>query len=265
MKHYFLLLFSISVFSQVSNYSDLSRFTIGFHSTKFDKGFSVLDNPNYPGEIKTFRANSIFADYRFLQFENSSFKFGVFLNNFKKVLDSRGEIYNTFTNQYELTETYTPGSEAFIDKTPKLELYLDYNYLLKLKNSLFFQFGVGFSYEISHPFDYVEYFGSFAKDFENIDNGQQTFYAIYVEEKTKWRFHFSPSLAFKTDYGMLNAGIKYSIPLRKEEALQGNFTYFDPGPNGENNQYSGIFRQSGKYLSFTLSFTPSKNIFKKKK
>ncbi|MFT7350852.1 MAG: hypothetical protein ACI9XR_000571 [Flavobacterium sp.] len=265
MKHYFLLLFSISVFSQVSNYSDLSRFTIGFHSTKFDKGYSILDNPNYPGEIKTFRANSVFVDYRFLQFKNSAFKFGLFLNNYKKQLDSKGQIFNTYSNQYELTETYTEGSEAFIDKTPKLELYLDYNYLLKLKNNFYLQIGTGFSYEFSHPLDFVEDFGYFVNDFENADGGQQYLYGIYVEEKTKWRFHFAPSLALKTDYGMLNAGIKYSLPLRKEEALQGNFTYFDPGPNGENNVYRGLVRQSGKYLSFTLSFTPSKNIFKKKK
>lgn len=265
MKYYIFCLLSFISFSQESNYSDLSRFTIGFHTTEFDKGTNVADNPNYKGEIISFRTNSVFVDYRFLQFGNNSFKTGLFLNNYKKVLKSQGEIYNTFEGEYQTTFTYDGSSIAFIEKNPKLEINLDYNYLLKLKNNFYLQFGTGFSYELSHPSDYVEYTGFFVGDINDTANAQQTFYGIYVEEKTKWRFHISPSIGYKTYYGMFNVGVKYSIALKKQDPLFGNYTYLDPGPNGENKEYSGVFAQSGNYLSFTLSFTPSKSIFKKKK
>lgn len=264
MRLYLLLIIPFIGFSQSDNYENLSRFTFGYSDSNFFDTKSSNQNPNYKSSIETYNSQSIFLNYRFFNKKNHALKTGVFLNKFNKRQTFEGSFFINETQEYLFVESI--ANKSLADKTSNIEIYLDYDYLLKVYKDFYLQFGTGIAYVHNQPYDFVDETVLVGDSFMNpnaID--QLVAYGIFIEERVKWRYHLSTSVAYKAKFGMFNLGVKYSIPFKNKETLYGNMTFYDPGPNGENYEYNSFFKNSGKYLSFTLSYTPSKNLFKKKK
>lgn len=264
MKFYFIFFFSFFSFSQTDNFDGLSKFSMGFSNSNFFDTESTNGNPDYKASIETYNSQSIFFDYRFFNKNNHAFKTGIFLNKFNKRQTFEGSFFVNETQEYLFVESLSNKSLA--DKTTNIEVYLDYNYLLKIYKDFYLQLGAGISYVHNKPQDYVDETVLIGNSFidPNTTTDQLVAYGIYIEERVKWRSHLSLAAGYKTKFGLINLGLKYSLPFNKE-VLYGNMTFYDPGPNGENYEYFSFFKNSGKYISATLSFTPSKNLFKKKK
>lgn len=267
IKHpifYFIFFFSLLGFSQTDNFDGLSKFTVGFSNSNFFDTKSTNGNPDYKASIKTTNSQSLFFDYRFFNKNNHAFKAGLFLNKFNKEQTYEGSFFINETQEYLFVKSLNDGKLA--DRTTNIEIYLDYNYLLKVYKDFHLQFGAGVAYVHNKPYDFVDTTVHVTDTFfdPNATADQIVAYGIFIEERVKWRSHLSLAAGYKTKFGLINLGLKYSLPFNKD-VLYGNMTFFDPGPNGENYEYFSVFKNSGKYLSATLSFTPSKNLFKKKK
>lgn len=241
-----------------SFFSDLTRFTIGFHHTNYNSSNFYNESNINRSELEVDNSNGFFVDYRVLNYKNHSLTFGVFFNSFKNDLKFDGFIYSNAANKYlEVNGEPYPMKE----KMKQIEFYLNYNYYLKIDTKTLLNFSFGVSNEINESFTSYSDFAGYSDSNFNIN---QIFYeGDYEIKRNYFRFNLNPSIAYKTKVGMINLGIKYSIPFKT--IMKGEYRFLDPGPNGENFEYNGKFDLSGKYLSTTLSFTPSKNIFKKKK
>jgi hypothetical protein len=239
-------------------FSDLTRFTIGFHHTNYNSSnFYNESNINRSG-LEVDNSNGFFIDYRVLNYKNHSLTFGVFFNTFKNNVKFDGFIYSNDIDEYVETngEPY-PSKE----KMKQIELYLNYNYYFKIDTKTYLNLSFGASNEINGSNSNYSQSASFS--YGNFNPTQIFYESDYEIKRNYFRFNLNPSIAYKTKVGMINLGIKYSIPFKT--IMKGEYRFLDPGPNGENFEYNGKFDLSGKYLSTTLSFTPSKNIFKKKK
>lgn len=261
----FFQLFYVNVCSQDSinnNYSDLSRFTFGVHFTNYKNGFFITDDARYSSFIEINPAKSIFFDYRIVNYKNHALRFGVFLNSFNHYLKYNGEAYDIMSGTYREVDG-EPYGGASLYKARTIEYYLNYNYLLKIKNNVHVEAFLGLSYEKNLGPEFAEVGNRFTTGPPDWIPYQTNFYSIYLMEGKFYRYHFGTSVAYKTEVGMFNLGFKYSIPFKN--MLFGNSTFFDPGPNGENFEYYNYYSVSGRYLSFTLSYTPIKGLFKKNK
>lgn len=265
MRFYFFLLLPIFCSSQINYFENLSKITVGIHSTNYYDSWSVNQSPYYKAGLITFSSQSVFIDYRIFSLENHSLKTGIFLNRFNKNVTYIGNIYDIYNEQYVQIDNNLPNLREVADKTFNTELYLNYNYNLIIYKKLRAQVGGGLSYVHNQPPDFVDY----THKIRNMDSEfiyeQIAGYLIFNEERIKWRYQVEASLGYENSIGLFNLGLKYSLPIKNKEAIIGNMSFFDPGPNGENTEYLSFIRNSGKYLSFYLSFTPKKNLFKKKK
>ena len=256
------LIISVSAFSQEIeekyNYEGLTKFTIGVHNTNYNKASFDRVNPTNTATFDLKPIISFFVDYRLLSYKNHAIKVGVFLNKFKNDLRFRGVVYDNVYNQ----EGEVNGEPyPFENKMTQYEFYLNYSYLLKINKKWFIELSTGISYEKNDSyFEYTQdvYFSEFGEDGVIIPY-QHTYSDIFFLKKDNTRYHFSPSISYKIDSGMFNFGMKYSIPFKG--FLYGQYEFYND--SGEN-QSIGFFSMNGEYLSFTLSFKPSKSLFKTK-
>lgn len=250
-----------------NNYSDLSRFTLGVHYTNYNSGVSFpgfLNNPNSTSWIDMEPAKSFFLDYRIIDYKNHALHFGVFLNSFNHHFKAKTEVFDTMQENYISLET-GPHNKLNIEKTRQIELYLNYSYLMKLSNKFYIDSGIGLSYESNNSFSFYENEMSLSTGPPDWIRYQSVYYSLYLIDDNFFRYHFNFSVGYKSLVGLFNFGIKYSIPMNDIAFLYGNTTFFDPGSNGENFEFYNFYRVSGRYLSFTLSYTPIKGLFKKNK
>lgn len=260
-KSFLIVIFSFLInfsFSQKKiNYFDgLSRITVGFHKTNFSRPSYNLDNNVNSVELEQKVTNNFFLEYRLLQIENFSLNFGVFINSLNNNLKYDGYLYDPITDDYEIFDGSPYVTKEKISQT---EFCLSINKLVKLNCNIFLNIGAGVSYEKNSTFkEYIveAYFSN-----SSFTNEYLIFESIYNVRSDLVRLNFNPSIGVLTDIGLINLGLKYSLPTTTLLS-DGEYWFYDLN---NNKKFSGTFQQSGSYFSFTFSFTPSKNIFKKKK
>uniref|UniRef100_UPI004049A25E hypothetical protein n=1 Tax=Flavobacterium sp. TaxID=239 RepID=UPI004049A25E len=259
-----LLFISTLSFSQTDtvtyNADGLMRLTIGVHKTNY--GQPTVSRANaQTGNIGGFDisdSQGFFINYKVLKYRNHSLKAGLFLNSLRHQLWYDGNITDIWSGDArpESNRQTNPAN----DKMLSLEYCLDYSYLLKINKKWFVDFSIGLSQERNQSLWRYSY-EAYNSDFDLVPY-QQTAYSIYFYKRRFYRTNYAVAVGYRTDVGMFNLGVKYS--LAREEVAYGQYEFFEPGTN-EQDQGFGFFSFSGDYISATLSFTPSKYIFKKKK
>lgn len=255
---FIFVVFGVFGQKKVSNFSELTRLTFGLHYTHYQKPDYKREFDINTAEFEQQNTKHIFIDYRILQYSNLSLNFGVFFNRFLNNLKYKGYVYDNLTNSYEIVDG---NPYIFRENLKQLEFYLTLNYLVKYDSDLMINFGSGISREKNSS--NTEYINQAFFSDESFTLSQLVYEDIYILRKDFYRYHFSSSLGYKNDVGLFNIGLKYSIPFIT--FLKGTYTFYDEGINNQNKEFAGSFKQSGEYLSLILSFTPSKNLFKKKK
>ena len=262
---YSLLLFFINLagFSQNDsikyNADDLMRFTFGVHKTYYDEANFKRANTQTgnTGSFDLSNSQGYFINFKVLKYKNHSLRAGLFLNSLQHELWYKGNITDIREgNKREVSTRPNP----FVEKMLSIEYSLDYNYLLKVNKKWFIDISIGLSQERNQTYELYTY-DSFNADI-NLIPYQQTASAIYTYKQKFYRTNYATSVGYKTNAGMFNFGLKYSIA--KNEVANGSYEFFEPETNNEDQGY-GVFSFSGNYVSFMLSFTPAKNFFKKKK
>ncbi len=192
-----------------------------------------------------------------LKFRNHSLKAGFFLNSSKHSLWYSGNITDVASGEIR---SVSNRQDPFLEKMLSLEYCLDYSYLLKINKKWFVDFSVGMSQERNQSY-YLYTYNTYNSDI-NLNPYQHVASSIYFYERKFFRTNYAVSFGYKIKSGMLNLGIKYSVA--NQQVAKGQYEFFEPNTNPEDQAF-GFFDFSGDYISATLSFTPSKNIFKKKK
>lgn len=257
----FLFLISSFVYCQEKKikYNDdgLTRLTFGIHKTFYNQ--ATLHRANEEtGNIGGFNisnSSGFFINYKVLKYKNHSLKAGLFLNSLKHQIYFNGAITDVRTDQIRDVLTF-PNSL----KETSLEYCIDYSYLFKLNKNWFLDLSVGISQERNTTLS--TYHSDYVFSDENLVPYQTAVQSIYFYKRKFLRYNYAASIGYKTNAGLVNLGVKYSLP--EAEVAYGQYEFFEPGV-AESDQGFGVFNFSGKYMSFTLSFTPSKDIFKKKK
>ena len=244
-------------------YKSLSKFTFGVHSTNYENATSKSENSEYKSTLEDIPQYGLFLDYRFLDYKNNSLKIGAFINWYKYASKYSGVVFDPISQQ-DLLISSDPRPNFIYDKQRKIELYLDYGYMIKINKNVFVNLSLGYSYEFSKPSDFTDTTYTVSDFINNNVPDYLVYYDISIVNDTRSQIHFNPTVSYKTNLGLINLGIKYSLPV-KNNLNNGNFKFIDRDFDNTETIYKGTFKQSGKYLSFTLSFTPSKNLFKKKK
>ena len=240
------------------NYDDLSPITIGIHRTNYDdaKVFKNLTNDNNSTYIDLRPAKSFFIDYRLLKYKNHALKLGLFFKGFNNKLSYNGSVIDSQTNQPRQIDSRNINRE----NAKTYEITATYSYLIKLNSKFFLDLAAGISHERNNTLIMYEDAVFFSN--QALEPYQTAYYSIYFTQDRLFRYNLTPSLGYKTNYGMVNLGIKYSAPTKV--FLTGQYEFYNAGEDSSNTTSYGVYELSGKYLSTTLSFTPSKKFFKKK-
>lgn len=259
-----LLLLTNIGYSQkdTTKYNDtgLTRLTFGIHVSSYKNADEIRANPqtNNIGGFDTSNSQGFFINYKVLKYRNHSLKAGLFLNSLRHELWYHGYVTDIMTgNLREVSSRPDP----FVEKMLSIEYCIDYSFLMKINNNLFLDLSVGISQERNQSYEIYTSTFYFAEDF-NLIPYQNPASSVYLYERKFMRTNFAAALGYKTEVGMFNLGVKYSVA--KTVVARGNYDFFEPGVDG-NDQGYGFIEFSGDYIGATLSFTPSKTIFKKKK
>lgn len=241
------------------NADDLTRLTFGVHKSYYKKATVYRVNPetNNIGGFDLSNSQGYFINYKVLKHRNHSLKAGLFLNSLQHELWYKGNVTDVMTGN--MTEV-SSRPDPFVEKMLSLEYCLDYSYLLKINKKWFLDLSIGISQERNQSYENYSstlYFSDF--DLVPYQNPARS---IYNYESQFMRTNYAAAIGYKIDAGMINLGVKYSVPNNTLVA-RGQYEFFEPGVSDLNQGY-GFVKFSGDYLSVTLSFTPSKNIFKKK-
>ena len=235
----------------------MTRLTFGIHKTFYNQ--ATLHRANEEtGNIGGFnisKSSGFFINYKVLKYRNHSLKAGLFLNSLKHQLYYNGAVTDVQTGEVKNILSFP---NTF--KETSLEYCIDYSYLFKLNTKWFLDISLGISQERNTT--QSKYFTDYVFSDSNLVPYQTALSGVYFYKSNFLRYNYAASVGYKTDIGLLNLGVKYSAP--EAEVAYGQYEYFEPGV-AEGDQGYGVFNFSGKYISFTLSFTPSKDIFKKKK
>lgn len=264
IKYSILLLFLTTLsFSQSDtvqyNADGLMRLTIGAHKSFYHQATFSRANiqTGNTGSFDLSNSQGYFINYKVLKYRNHSLKAGLFLNSLQHQLWYNGNVTDTQSGEVRSTSSQ---QDPFIEKMLSLEYCLDYSYLLKINKKWFVDFSIGLSQERNQSYEI------YTSDAYNTDMNlvpyQHTASSLYLYKRKFNRTNYAASVGYRTEAGMLNLGVKYSVA--QKEVAHGQYEFFEPGTNPEDQGF-GTFSFSGNYLSATLSFTPSKNIFKKKK
>lgn len=241
------------------NAADLTRLTFGVHKSFYKAPEVTRRNPetNNVGGFDLSNSQGYFINYKVLKYRNHSIKAGLFLNSLQHELWYRGKI--TDIKSGELRDV-SSRPNFLSEKMLSLEYCLDYSYLLKIHDKWFLDLSIGLSQERNQSYEIYTIDAYFSE--ADLVPYQNAASSIYFYNSKFTRTNLGAAVGYKSEYGMINIGVKYSFS--KSEVAFGQYEFYEPSAN-EGNQGFGLISLSGDYISATLSFTPSKSIFKKKK
>lgn len=241
------------------NADDLTRLTFGVHKSSFKAPDVTRMNiqTNNVGGFDLSNSQGYFINYKILKYRNHSIKAGLFLNSLQHELWYKGKITDIKTG--ELRDV-SSRPNFLSEKMLTIEYCLDYSYLLKIHNKWFLDLSIGLSQERNQSYEMYT-LDNFYSEADLIPY-QLTASSVYFYKRKFTRTNLGAAVGYKSEYGMFNFGVKYSFA--KSEVAFGQYEFYEPSAN-EGNQGFGLISLSGDYVSATLSFTPSKSIFKKKK
>jgi len=251
------------VYSQkdTTKYNDagLTRLTFGMHFSNYKNADVIRANPqtNNIGGFDSSNSQGFFINYKVLKYRNHSLKAGLFLNSLQHEFRYDGFVTDSRTGELMAVSS---RPNPFVEKMLSIEYCLDYSFLMKINNNLFLDLSIGISQERNQSYEL--YTSTFISVDENFVPYQTSANYIYLYERKFMRTNYAVALGYKTEIGMFNAGVKYSVA--KTLVARGNYEFFEPGVAVIDQGY-GFMEFSGDYIGVTLSFTPSKTIFKKKK
>ncbi len=241
------------------NADDLMRLTFGVHKS-FYKAPDVtrmnIQTDNVGG-FDLSNSQGFFINYKFLKYRNHSIKAGLFLNSLQHELWYKGKI--TDTKSGEIREV-SSRPNFLSEKMLSLEYCLDYSYLLKIHDKWFLDLSIGLSQERNQSYE-IYTLDNFYSEADLIPY-QLTANSVYFYKSKFTRTNLGATVGYKSEYGMFNFGVKFSFA--KSEVAYGQYEFYEPSASQENQGF-GVVSLSGDYISTTLSFTPSKSIFKKRK
>lgn len=241
-------------------YEKLTRFTFGVAHTNYEKAKFIKENPENNSNFEIEPTTSYFLDYRFLQYKNHSLKAGVQLGKFANSVTYNGNVVDTKDGQIRNVNSFNVPPRF---KTKTIEVSLNYNYLIELSKKFNLELSAGIAYEKNDTYElYIiqTNFGDLQPD-GGIVPYQLTYESIYIMQNDFFRRQVGATVGYTTEYGLISLGVKYSV--MSENFIEGQYEFYN-APADEGQSY-GFFDVSGKYLNFSVSFTPSKNLFKKKK
>lgn len=256
-------LFTTMCFAQFDsiqyNADDLTRLTFGVHKSYYKAPEVTRRNAETKnvGGFDLSNSQGYFINYKILKYRNHSIKAGLFLNSLQHELWYKGKI--TDIKSGELRDV-SSRPNFLSEKMLSLEYCLDYSYLLKINDKWFLDLSVGLSQERNQSYEIYTIDAYFSE--ADLIPYQNVASSVYFYKSKFTRTNLGAAVGYKSEYGMVNIGLKYSFA--KSEVAYGQYEFFDPLVS-EGSQGYGLISLSGDYVSATLSFTPSKSIFKKKK